>query len=116
MRGYDYPIEYFDLMSRVALYLGSIEAQLLSSEYSYETFGSWWFAFMKKGNRYRVVYDGRDFELRFEKDPVQGKVHGVYITQWKEVLVLQVGDQNGPHLQKSTEQLIQQGLAKEGLT
>src|SRR4051812_7565170 len=100
MRAYDYPIEHFQLMEKVARYLESIEVQLLSSEYHYQSFGSWWFTFQKKGENYRVVYDGKDFELRFEDNPIPTKIHGVFITEWKELVVLSAADSTGPPLQK----------------
>jgi hypothetical protein len=71
---------------------------------------------MKKGKRYQVVYDGRDSEVRFETNPTQVKVHGVWITDWTEVAVSQRDDSGSNTLQKRTEQLIQQGLAKVSVT
>ncbi len=71
---------------------------------------------MKKGERYQVVYDGRDSELRFETNPIQKKSHGVWITSWTEVVVNQIDDSGTGPLQKKIEQLIQQGLAKVNVT
>ena len=116
MRAYDNPIEHFQLIERVARYLESIEVQLLSSEYSYQTFGSWWLTFQKKGENYRMVYDGRDFELRLENDPIPTKVHGVFISEWTELVALSAADLKGVALQSAIEELIQRGLAKLGIT
>jgi hypothetical protein len=109
--GHDYPIEHFELMANVARHLKSIEVQLLRSEYYYESFGSWWFTFQKEGKDYRIVYDGRELELRFECDPTPEKVHGVYMTNWTEVTVRSVADLKTAALRSSIEDLIQEGLA-----
>jgi len=66
MKGQDYPIHHFELMRELAVSLKSLPVQILSHEYSYESFGSWWFEYMFKGNRFRVVFDGKDRNLRLE--------------------------------------------------
>lgn len=116
MSGHDYPIEHFQLMLDVSRHLKNIEAQLLTHEYHYDTFGSWWFTFMKNGEKYQVVYDGREFELRFERNPIPEKVHGVWITSWTEIVVNKMDDLNGSTPLKEIQRLLQRGLAKVNLT
>jgi hypothetical protein len=45
MESHDYPIEHFRMMAEVTARLKSIPALILEHSYSYESFGSWWFAF-----------------------------------------------------------------------
>ncbi len=103
-------------MADVARHLTLIKAQLLRSEYCYETFGSWWFTFEKKGKIYRLLYDGKEGELRFECDPTPEKLHGVVMTQWTEVEVHPVGDLRGGGLKQAIEEVLQEGFAKFGIT
>jgi hypothetical protein len=68
MKGHDYPFKHFEMMHELAGRLRDTSVQLLAHSYHYETFGSWWFTFMRHGERYRVVFDGKDFVLRFEQN------------------------------------------------
>jgi hypothetical protein len=97
-------------MEKVASYLKSIKGQLLNSKYSYQTFGSWWFTFQKRGQNFRVVYDGKEFELRFENSPRPTGVDAVSITKWTEILVLPATDTNVGDLESTIKKIIQQGL------
>jgi hypothetical protein len=112
----EYAIEYYDLMAHVARHMESIGGQLSSSEYHYASFGSWWFTFQKKGKHYRVIYDGREREVRFESDPREEKVHGVFLTYWNELIIRHVADLRGAALQPIIVDLIQDGLAKVDVT
>jgi hypothetical protein len=67
MESHDYPIEHFRMMAEVAAGLKSISALILEHSYSYESFGSWWFTFRRSGNRFRVVFDGREEYLSLER-------------------------------------------------
>jgi hypothetical protein len=66
MESHDYPIEHFKMMVELSARLKSIPALILEHSYSYETFGSWWFAFERSGRRFRVIFDGRDEYLSLE--------------------------------------------------
>ena len=68
MKGTDYPIEHFELMTRVANHLNSVEIQMLEQEYHYTTFGSWWFVIQIKGENFRILWDGRDEVLMLDAD------------------------------------------------
>jgi hypothetical protein len=66
MESHDYQIEHFRMMAEIASRLKSSSALILEHSYSYESFGSWWFIFRRSGQKYRVVFDGRDKYLNFE--------------------------------------------------
>jgi hypothetical protein len=60
MEAQDYPIKHFETMTEIAKALVSLSALILEHNYSYNTFGSWWFSFRRSGREFRIVYDGRD--------------------------------------------------------
>lgn len=99
-------------MEKVAHFLKEINAQLLTAEYHYESFGSWWFTFRKSGKSYQIVYDGRDSRLSFESDPTATKRDGVHLTDWTELDALVVCEMKDIELDILIEQLIQRGLSK----
>ena len=75
MEGTEYPIEHFELMTKVANYLRSEQVQMLEHEYRYKTFGSWWFVIQIRGENFRIVCDGRDGILRLDRNrPGSGRV------------------------------------------
>lgn len=111
MTGFDFPTDHFRLMEKVAHFLKEINAQLLTSEYHYESFGSWWFTFRKSGNTYQIVYDGRDSRLSFESDPTATKRHGVHLTDWTELDALVVCEMKDIELDILIEQLIRRGIS-----
>lgn len=53
-------------MTKVAEWLPDIYGQLMEHTYGYSSFGSWLFTFKKSGQTYRVVYDGKENDLRLE--------------------------------------------------
>ena len=55
------------MMAEVSARLKSIPALVLGHNYSYESFGSWWFSFKRSGKKFRVVFDGRDEYLSLER-------------------------------------------------
>ena len=72
MEPQDYPIEHFRMMAEIAVGLKSIPAQILRSDYTYESFGSWWFTFRRSGYTFRVTFDGRDKYLNLERTVRKG--------------------------------------------
>jgi uncharacterized protein YqjF (DUF2071 family) len=68
MTAQDYPIHHFGFMQSLAERLKELRIQILSHEYHYQSFGSWWFDFMHVGKRFRVVFDGRDSNLRLDEN------------------------------------------------
>ena len=81
MEAYDYPIQHFEIMRDLAGRLKAVPVQIFEHTYRYDAFGSWWLAFMKRGERYRIVYDGKESVLRIEQnaDPP-------FSSDWRELL------------------------------
>ena len=63
MEEQDYPIKHFEMMTEIATRLASLPTLILEHNYSYKSFGSWWFTFRRSGREFRVVFDGRDDSL-----------------------------------------------------
>ena len=89
MNGFDYPIAYFKLLTEIAERLKDESIQILTHEYHYETFGSWFFTFRVSGKNYQFVFDGKEFELRLEIATNQAapisKYARTYIEDWSEI-------------------------------
>jgi hypothetical protein len=60
MEAQDYPIKHFETMTEIAKRLAPLSVLILEHNYSYNTFGSWWFSFRRGEREFRIVYDGRD--------------------------------------------------------
>ena len=60
MEPQDYPIEHFDRMSRLAVALKGLPAQILEHRYFGESFGSWYVVIRHGGRVSQLTYDGRD--------------------------------------------------------
>ena len=88
MEPQDYPIEHFKMMAEVAVRLKSIPAQILRSDYTYESFGSWWFTFRRSGYTFRVTFDGRDKYLNLERTVGKGPA----ANEWQAVAGKQLKD------------------------
>ena len=63
MEPQDYPIRHFEALAAFATALKVIPAQVLDSDYSYETFGGWSITLRCKGITLRAVYDGKGREV-----------------------------------------------------
>ena len=101
MHGFEYPIQHFHLMARVAKDLKSFGIQMLEASYAYKSFGSWWFAYQIKGENYRVVWDGRDGSLRLDAD---NGFKAPFSYQWTEVVEV---DASGLSEDALTERIIE---------
>ncbi|MDM7920891.1 MAG: hypothetical protein QUS14_01215 [Pyrinomonadaceae bacterium] len=66
MKGPDYPVEHFRMMCKIAEGLRAKDIQLLSHEYHYQAFGSWLIEYMRVGERFRIVFDGKESQLRID--------------------------------------------------
>jgi hypothetical protein len=60
MGSQDYPIHHFRFIGELALALRTLPAQVLSHDYSYESFGSWQLTFKTRGIVFRLVFDGHE--------------------------------------------------------
>jgi len=56
----DYPILHFERMSRLAVALKALPAQIIEHQYFGESFGSWHVVVRHGGLVSQLVYDGRD--------------------------------------------------------
>lgn len=63
MGSYEFQSRHFEQMARLIERFGSLPAELLEHEYSYQSFGSWLSIFRFKGVPLRLSFDGRDREI-----------------------------------------------------
>jgi hypothetical protein len=63
MEPHDYPIAHFERMSRLAVALKALPAQILEHWYSGESFGSWYVVIRQGGRVLQLAYDGREDHL-----------------------------------------------------
>ena len=68
MESYDFPIQHFEMMHKLAARLKVESILIMEHNYNYEVFGSWWFTFNRKGERYRMIYDSRDSCFRLKQN------------------------------------------------
>jgi hypothetical protein len=71
MEEQDYSIKHFEMMTEIATRLALLPAVILEHNYSYKTFGSWWFTFRRSDREYRIVFDGRD-DFLYIQDATDG--------------------------------------------
>ena len=90
MEAQDYSIEHFRIMAELASRLKSLTALILEHNYSYESFGSWWFTFRRSGQKFRVIFDGRDKYLSLEREGVADGSKTV--AEWQSVGGKQLSD------------------------
>lgn len=62
-----YAIAHFEQMRELAARLAELPAEIRSHEYDDEVFGSWLLVLRFKGVRFRLIYDGKEFELLLER-------------------------------------------------
>jgi hypothetical protein len=67
MKSQVHPLRHFETMTTVARDLATLPAQILEHAYNYAAFGSWWTTVQRKGIVFRVVFDGKDHQLRLEQ-------------------------------------------------
>ena len=71
------------MMAEVTTRLKSIPALILEHSYSYESFGSWWFTFKRSGQKFRIVFDGRDGYLNLDRG--RGVDGSKIVSEWQSV-------------------------------
>jgi hypothetical protein len=97
MDALDYPIEHFLLMTEITKDLKEISVQILAHEYHYKSFGSWFFTFQNHGQKYRLIFDGKDNELRLESyDQTVSRYSGITIGNWDDVDSLKLAYASNP--------------------
>lgn len=70
-------------MARLAGDLQTLPAQILAHAYNYSTFGSWWTTLQRKGIAFRIVFDGKERQLRLEREgTATGTGHWEALDSW----------------------------------
>ena len=67
MESQEDPLRHFQGMVKLASELRSLPAQILEHTYNYSAFGSWWTTVQRKGITFRVVFDGKEGQMRLEQ-------------------------------------------------
>jgi hypothetical protein len=80
MEAQEYPLQHFQLMAKLAGDLITIPAQILAHEYRYNAFGSWWTTVQRRGIVFRIIFDGKERELRLERATKSGQADS-----WKDL-------------------------------
>src|SRR2546428_13987418 len=93
MEEQEYPLQHFQLMAKLAGDLVTIPAQILAHEYNYNAFGSWWTTVLRRGIVFRVVFDGKERELRLERAARSGPAD-----TWEDLCSWPASDGDGAHL------------------
>ncbi|HKB16493.1 MAG TPA: hypothetical protein VKF62_10520 [Planctomycetota bacterium] len=80
MEDKDYPVEHFRRMVRLAEDLRTVPAQIMEHAYHHEAFGSWVTTVGRRGRLFRIVFDGKEREVRLERATTTGDTR-----RWGEV-------------------------------
>jgi len=80
----DHAIRHFDEMSRFAMSLADLPAQVLDHSYSYASLGSWTMTFRHKSRLFRLSYDGREQQHILERSSSRHSPHD-WVTVWHHV-------------------------------
>src|SRR5215467_2740325 len=67
MEPQEYAVRHFEAMAEVAADLRTLPSQILKHAYNYSAFGSWWTTLRRKGMTFRIVFDGKEQQLRREQ-------------------------------------------------
>ena len=67
MNPQDYPVQHFETMAELARELRTLPAQVLEHAYHCSAFGSWWTTLRRKGIAFRIVFDGKERQVRLEQ-------------------------------------------------
>jgi hypothetical protein len=59
-------------MVELASQLAELPTEVLEHEYSSSHFGSWWLTVRRKGIAYRIVFDGKERQVAFEREASGG--------------------------------------------
>ncbi len=86
MEAQDYPIQHFKAMADLATAAKAIPAQVLESDYSCESFGSWSITLRCRGTTVRVVYDGKEHEVSMQRSRTRKAPHEWDGALWRRPL------------------------------
>lgn len=107
MKEQDPIIDHFQLMTNVVKYLRSIDGEMWVAEYQYPGgFESWLLIIRLKGERYRVLYDGRDKRLVLETES-DTPISSYFPTHWAERATAEVSDPRGALFERQIQGLLE---------
>lgn len=90
MEAQDYPVEHFRLMARLAEDLRALPAQIVEHAYHHDALGSWFTTVRRHGRIFRIVFDGKEGQVRLERETAAAKSE-----QWEELCSFPATDQGG---------------------
>ena len=90
MESQEYPLQHFQLMAKLAGDLVAMRAQILEHGYHCNAFGSWWTTLQRRGIVFRIVFDGKERELRLERATRSDKAES-----WEELDSWSASDPDG---------------------
>jgi hypothetical protein len=89
----EYPVRHFESMAELAAELRTVPAQVLEHAYHYSAFGSWWTTLRRTGIAFRIVFDGKEGQLRLEQ---AGRV--TEAESWEALHTWQADDGESAHV------------------
>ena len=92
MEAQDHALRHFQLMVELADNLRTLPAQILEHRYEYSAFGSWWTTLQRHGMTFRIVFDGKEQQLRLDRATASGKAG-----DWEELFSCSTSDRDGVH-------------------
>ena len=99
-------IRHFQLMTSVVKYLQTIDADIWVTEYQNPgSFGSWLFIFRLNGDRYRILYDGKERRLVLETES-DTPSSSYFPNSWDERAFYEITDK-GEDLEAKIQRLIE---------
>ncbi len=76
----DYSLQNIEMMADLTSCLKTVNVKMREYSYHPELFGSWWFTFTRYGERYRLIFDGKESCLRLEKNK-----NALFKSDWQEL-------------------------------
>lgn len=67
-RAHSCVVRHFLLMAELSERLAAISALIIEHQYDYAVFGSWRILVTRRGRRWQVTYDGKDFVVSLEEE------------------------------------------------
>jgi hypothetical protein len=90
MEAQDHAVRHFQLMVELADDLRTLPAQILDHRYEYSAFGSWWTTLRRHGTTFRIIFDGKEQQLRLDRATASGNAD-----DWEEIFSCSTSDHDG---------------------
>lgn len=65
----EHPVEHFRLTVRLAEDLRALPAQIVKHAHEYDAFGSWGTTVRRRGQVFRIAFDGKERRASLEREP-----------------------------------------------